>query len=84
MKSYRGNRVIAPLAVHSAVDGDDFSPSRYARFNTGHVNQYPLNRGVARPQSLSVNFGEEKNLLPLSNVICGVFQVIAVRRNSLY
>ena len=70
--------------VHSAIDGDDFSTSRFARFITGNVTHYPLNRGVARPQSLSGHFGEEKNLLPLSNIICGVLQVVAVRRNSLH
>jgi hypothetical protein len=84
MKSYWGNSGVAPFTVHSAVDGDNFSPSRFARFITGNVTQYSLSRGVARPQSLSGHFGEEKNLLPLSNVICGVLQVIAARRNGLH
>lgn len=39
---------------------------------------------MARPRSPSGHSGEEKNLLPLSNVICGALQVFAVRRNSLH
>jgi hypothetical protein len=69
MKTYGGVDGIVPLILTSALDGDAWSASRslplYPQENS---LRHPLHRKLKGTESRSGRYGEQKNLLPLSEM----------------
>jgi hypothetical protein len=62
MKTYEWVKVLLRAFLTSAQDGGEWSGSRPGRFYWGESPQYPLDRRLDGPKSLSGSDGEEKKI----------------------
>lgn len=58
-----------PHILTSPLDGDEWSNSHLSRFNSGEkISRFPLDSGLAGPQTRSRLSEEKKRLFPLSRI----------------